>query len=471
MGAEHLLVRSAGADQPRIELLTRAIAKRGVPVVVGPGLGGYPSHSQEAGAAALVLLFGRMHNPHDLGYSVGNFRSDGRAIAVRLDPDGAVPQDLSDLPAFDLSSWRGGSSATLDALIENLSELWQQRDAPPPPWGTLAEMAQSAQHGVTELRSLTDDLRPLKGVLAGRSSEAQLVGDTLHEIAATYRVVKLAVTNFVAHGLGQKGIDGEGYASLRHGVLRQAINSGRAHCGRIGTRYEMVGGLRDHIEGRVSADTLARLDEAFQTLANSDGDVFEAMEHLGDALTRESGAIVRLLLAGREDLARQHIADAYTALEPLEEALDDSLAALQELEASLGYAEPTSQDGGTITHYTETNIHTTITGSITGSQLAIGQVERVHQEVAAAPIGGELKELLAQLATATKELVDRLPPEDAELAADDLDRLVAEARAERPRPAFIRRATDGLLNAAKKVADVGLPVIEFVTKIVAVLPA
>jgi hypothetical protein len=411
-----------------------------------------------------------MPDPHDLDDAVGSFRSDGRAIVVRLDADGAVPHDLDDLAAFDLSSWSGGSSATLDALIDNLSELWQQRDAPPPPWGTLAEVARGAQHGVTELRSLTDDLRPLKGVLAGRSSEAELVEDTLREIAATYRVVKLAVTNFIAAGLGPNGIDGGGYASLRHGVLRQAIKSGRAHCGRIGTRYEMVGGLRDQIEGRVSDDTLALLDEAFETLASADVDVFEAMEYLGDALTRESGAIVRLLLAGREDLARQRITDAYAALEPLEEALDDSLAALQELEASLGYAEPTSQDRGTTTYHTETNINTTFTGPVTGSQLAIGQIQNVHQVVDAAPIGGELKELLAKLATATEALVDRLPSEDAELAADDLDRLVAEASADRPRPGFIRRAADGLLNAAKMVGDVGVPVIELVTKIVAVLP-
>jgi hypothetical protein len=38
------------------------------------------------------------------------------------------------------------------------------------------------------------------------------------------------------------------------------------------------------------------------------------------------------------------------------------------------------------------------------------------------------------------------------------------------RKAFLQRAAEGLLSAARKVADAGLPVVELVTKIVALVP-
>jgi hypothetical protein len=101
-----------------------------------------------------------------------------------------------------------------------------------------------------------------------------------------------------------------------HGPLRSS--NGRGHCRRIGVCYLRVGGLRDGLKAKLSPKALDDLDRTFARLATADGDVFSAMDALGDALTNESQVIVCHLQTERIEQARQHIADAedYPISEP-----------------------------------------------------------------------------------------------------------------------------------------------------------
>jgi hypothetical protein len=185
-------------------------------------------------------------------------------------------------------------------------------------------------------------------------------------------------------------------------------------------------------------------------------------------LTIEARHVVRLLLAGQERAARQRIAQAREVLLPLEDELDAALEAFQEIEASLGYAEDTRIKTEAV-HVSIQSIH--IGGDVVNSNVvAANTIERSALTLrAASALPEELKAVLTELHKAVGELTAALPDDEAELAARDLEELTAEATSGSPRPAFWRRAVDGLLAAAREVADVGSPVVDLVTKVAVLL--
>src|SRR5262245_55433684 len=94
---------------------------------------------------------------------------------------------------------------------------------------------------------------------------------------------------------------------MERGELTTLIDSNRGHCMWIVEYYARVGGLRDWLEPRLKPDTLKVLDEAFGQLGHADGDLFEHLVGIGDVLTGEASAVVGLLLAGQQRIARERI--------------------------------------------------------------------------------------------------------------------------------------------------------------------
>ena len=141
--------------------------------------------------------------------------------------------------------------------------------------------------------------------------------------------------------------------------------------------------------------------------------------------------------------------------------------ARDEIELALGYAEPLPPPKEVVQMSTQS---ITIFGSVYDSNIvAAATIERSSITLAESPIGEELKLALRELHEATAALTTRLSDDEAALAARDLEDLTKEATSGSPRPAFWRRAADGLMTAAKRTAEVGIPVIELVTKVTALL--
>jgi hypothetical protein len=193
------------------------------------------------------------------------------------------------------------------------------------------------------------------------------------------------------------------------------------------------------------------------------------MDDLGNRLTMESRAIVRLLLTDRKEDARKQVALASERLAPLEEALDDALLAFQTIQSSLGYAEPAPHKKEEV-HVTHQTI--TIYGDVVNSNVvAATTIENSFNKLAKSKVEDDLMTALTALHKATAELTTHLQNDEAERAARDLEELAAEATSTSPRRAFWKRAADGLVAAAETVAKVGIPVIELVTKITTMLGA
>jgi hypothetical protein len=329
------------------------------------------------------------------------------------------------------------------------------------------EQVSATLTSVERLKTLTAEIADLHTVLSEEQAHSSALRETLGEISRTYEVVQDAIETFRAAGLTLERSDGQVFAGLAGGMLKKHIHNGRAHCTRIGVRYKRVGGLRDEVKAKLSPKALKSLDKTFEDLANADGDVFSMMDQLGEALTIESRAIVRLLLTDRKDDARNHVALAAERLAPLEEALEDALLAFQNIQSSLGYAEPAPKEKEEV-HVTHQTI--TIHGDVVNSNVvAAATITDSFNRLAKSKVEEELKSALTALHKATAELTTRLPADEAERAACDLAELAAEATSESPRRAFWKRAAEGLLSAAEKVAKAGIPVIELVNKITGML--
>lgn len=469
----HVLVVTSDVDVARLEMLVTHLAAEGLSVVLGPGVGDYPSWAQQHDAAVLLLAVGGEGVPSPLPYTIMPFAEGGQAAAVTLaDPskkEASRKGDVSEptLPHFALGNWSGIPTAEYQRLVRYLRALVNG--------GLVFSYGQSlddaniaaARASVEELKSLTSVIGTLGDVLSNDDQRSQAVRETLAEVGSTYRVVKEAIVEFIAAGHAIDGRGVEAYAALAHGELRRAIHNGRAHCTRIGVRYERVGGLRDSIKARLPAAALAVMNDTFDRLATADGDLFQSMEMLGETLTTEARVVERLLLTDQKEKARSRVALAAKRLTNLEDTLDDALHAFQRIESELGYAEPVATEGEVAN---VTNQSITVYGNVVNSAIVAAKtIEGSSIRVVGSDAREDIKAVLLELHKATAEMTTHLPDDEAELAASVLEDLAREATSPSPRPKFWRRAADGLLDAAKKVADVGLPVVELVTKLTALL--
>lgn len=432
--------------------------------VVLPSGNGFPTFEDSSEAGAVILAVGRQ-GPPELRYPLDVDNRLARLLTVRLDAAG-TPWAEPSPGTLDLTDWSGGDSPELERLTSYIRTLLEHDRTYPLGTPTLEDpwVMTGATQGVSGLARLTDQVGALVEVLSDDAEHSRQLRTALREVGATYRIVETALESFLAAGVDPKGVHGETFAELERGLLAQAIVNGRGHCGRIATQYTKVNGVRDSVKDRIPPELLNSMDATFAELGTADGDLFAAMDNLGEALTGESQIIVRHLLTGREDLARERIADAHEKLLPLEGELNTSLAAFQVIEGKLGYAEPTPDEGGGVA-VSISSIN--IGGSVYNSNVVAAEIIKNSSLTAtSATVNEELKTILTELHKAVAALTVELPDDEAERAAQDLKELTEEATKPTPRPAFWRRAAEGLMASAKKVVEVGTPVVALVTKVV-----
>lgn len=459
---------SAGLESTdRLTTLLNRLADEGLPVVLGPDLGGYLSHAIEYDAGALLIVHSSGDLPPELPNPAYAFATGGVAAIASLTRPGGVPVTPDGLPFFDLHDWPTDGSAAFTALVEHLGALLRSGLRFDYERQIDEGQVEKARVAVNELQDLTAEVRDLAEVLSDDEPASKAVRETLAEISGTYRVVLAAIESFMKAGQDIEGKGAGAYSNLARGLLVETIRNGRGHCTRIGIRYWRVGGLRYDIKDRLADKQLAVLDERFDNLANADGDLFSEMDKVGETLQAESRIIERLLLTGRTQQARQHVATAAEKLAPLEEALETALAKFQEVEIDLGWAEPlhTEKEPINVTYKT-----VNINGTFYNCNVVVADlIERSSIVVGRSDASDELKAALQELHKATAKMTEHLPTDEAELAAKDLSDLAQEATSERPRPAFWRRAAENLLAAAKAAVEYGTPVIELVAKVTALL--
>ena len=103
------------------------------------------------------------------------------------------------------------------------------------------------------------------------------------------------------------------------------------------------------------------------------------------------------------------------------------------------------------------------------SQVVADTITDSFNSVAAFDAKADLKEALKLLSQEVANLTKQLPPEKAEQAANDLNSLSKEAISKAPRKAWYELSANGLLDAAKTVAEMVPSISKAVTGVLALL--
>lgn len=466
--AARICIAALDTPLPRARLLVEELCRRTTfDVIADSSVGGAETYDTfKFRATCVVLVWGRVDDEPPPYWVSSDRRSQSPVVIAKIRPGVRLPEDLHGVEVFELGNWAGGAHPELDRMMRLIERLADHRLPRDDYWGLDESLVDRAVGAVAEIRELTKDVYRLDDVLGTDSAQAKAIASTLGELSETYRVVKSAIQQFFAAGLGPKGIDGDAYAFLERGTLAATVRNGRAHCLRIGTRYYREGGIRQALVPHVDAEFLDAADTTFAVLTNSDMDMLAQMDAVGEALTTEAREVVVLLLTGQESAARERIVRARDLLLPLEAELDAAIAAFQEIGASLGYAEnQVEREGGT--HVT---MNVSIGGGNVGCNIVVAEMIKDSAITIAAPgVSDELRGYLTDLHKAVAELSTQLSDDEALLAARDLRDLTEQATSGQPKEVFWRRAANGLLEAAKRAAETGIPVVDLVAKVIALL--
>lgn len=109
--------------------------------------------------------------------------------------------------------------------------------------------------------------------------------------------------------------------------------------------------------------------------------------------------------------------------------------------------------------------------TIHGDFVVANSIKDSFNRVDKASVSDELKDVLKELAKAVANMSEKLPTDTAQQVARDLETLTSEVTSKSPRKQWWQLSVEGLTKAAKDIGEVGKPVLELVTKIVAILSA
>jgi len=104
-----------------------------------------------------------------------------------------------------------------------------------------------------------------------------------------------------------------------------------------------------------------------------------------------------------------------------------------------------------------------------GNVVTAQHIQGSFNTIEKSKVDDELRELLKQLTNSVTAMCNKLPPEDGERAARDLETLVTEAVSPQPRKKWYELSAQGLLDAAKSVGEIAAPVIATIKAISTVL--
>lgn len=104
--------------------------------------------------------------------------------------------------------------------------------------------------------------------------------------------------------------------------------------------------------------------------------------------------------------------------------------------------------------------------AVTGSVIA-RTIRDSRVTLQSAPLSSELQDYMEQLLTAVAAMAEKLPREDAEVAAVELEQLTQEITGDQPRVGVVKKCLRSLTEFGKSVAEVGLPVVTLAAKIAA----
>jgi hypothetical protein len=106
---------------------------------------------------------------------------------------------------------------------------------------------------------------------------------------------------------------------------------------------------------------------------------------------------------------------------------------------------------------------------ISGNLVVAKSIENSFNRIDTSSASDELKTLLRDLSVAVEKMMEHLPKEERDDAAEDRDKLIEQAVQEKPKRKWWSVSVDGLSKAAENLGEIGKPVLDIVAQIVPLL--
>jgi hypothetical protein len=176
--------------------------------------------------------------------------------------------------------------------------------------------------------------------------------------------------------------------------------------------------------------------------------------------------------------AAEHIQDSVTpgdraaileGLRPLRRLVSSVVERFTEAKTPTGTIVIVEEGGNyQVTQNTQT-FSGTFHGEVVANQVVADTIQGSFNRVEKAQVSGDLKARLQEVNKLVQEMVTKLPPDEQEKAARNLDMLTTQATAKKPDRRWYEASADGLIEAAKAVADFAKPVATAVGAVLALI--
>ena len=171
----------------------------------------------------------------------------------------------------------------------------------------------------------------VKGLKADPDVAAAKLAEALDEIAKTYQVVDVALSEYVTMAFDDDALQhGAGkLVELEGGRLSVMVEKGRGHCTVVQNIYQRH--LDAWFNRALNTADYAIVHEVFDTFHEGDVDAFLHMSTITGEVESDASEALNLVSNGETDRAREHILDAYRALRPLRQEIAKAMKNLYSL--------------------------------------------------------------------------------------------------------------------------------------------
>ena len=186
--------------------------------------------------------------------------------------------------------------------------------------------AQDVDKFVGAIAKVATSLKAQPDVAAVKLTQA------LGEVSKTLEVVNRATSDYLSLGVddGALAKSSKLLLEIESGSLRTEVERGRGHCHKIEHIYSNY--LNKWFSRVLDPQESAAVSKAFSSLGDADGTLFYQLERVADALQKEAGDVLDLVVKNDQQGAQEKVKSAMAELRPLRKQLSQTMLTIYSMQ-------------------------------------------------------------------------------------------------------------------------------------------